>query len=599
MPDPTDDIIVTTPDGTEHHFPSTATREQISAVLNKQTASQTPQQERIGPPVSYGRQLLNAAIETGPQNVFTKENLPLIAASVAGAATMGAGAVPVIAASGLAGGAGEATRQAISGEEPQAGKVAWEGVKQGALATVGEGISKVLGGIPGLNVNSPQVQAWIKRAGELGIPLDAAVATGNPVVAAAKFAADRTLPGARVAGKAEQSAATGARTAVGNIAQRVSPAAQTAETAGAGMRQAVSDEISSQHGLANTAYSDLRAIEAKNPITVDVGAAKQALEPIYEQMKRQLPLTLRQSSPGWTALDQFMTSPTFRRLSDLDADLSVIKGMAREGDPYLKSNGQRIAAIIAKNGDEAIQQAVTKAGPEAVQALTAGRAATKAKYAAADVLGQFSDEPVRAFNQATLRNDTGIERLRSLQKVVPGALPKVGRGYLDDLVADATVSGDRFSGDKALTNWQNLGPETKKLLFPDAGMRADLDAIFQTMKRLSANPNPSGTAHTMLMYGELGTLIASPLLGPAAMSTAAGGQLTGGIVAKLLRTQAGIRALRDGLILPVSHPLAKAAMQNISRVAEGVAERAPARALTPALAAQDDSTTPTAGSAPR
>jgi hypothetical protein len=183
-----------------------------------------------------------------------------------------------------------------------------------------------------------------------------------------------------------------------------------------------------------------------------------------------------------------------------------------------------------------------------------------------------------------------------LQKVAPDALPKLGRGYLDDLVADATVSGDRFSGDKALTNWQNLGPETKKLLFPDAGMRADLESIFQTMKRLSANPNPSGTAHTMLMYGELGTLMASPLLGPAAVAGSVGGQLTGGVVAKLLRTQAGIRALRDGLILPFSHPNVSQTAQTIERA---VTAQTPARSFAPALAAQDDNSTTTAGSAPR
>ena len=573
------------------------TPENIQFVVDdfKKKYSTAETQTSIGPPVSFGRKLLNAAIETGPQNVFTKENLPLLAASVAGAATMGAGAVPVIAASGLAGGAGEATRQAVSGEEPQAGKVAWEGVKQGALATLGEGVSKVLGGIPGLDVNSPQVKAWVARAAELGIPIDAAVATGNPLVAGAKFAADRTLPGARIASKADQAAATGARTAIGDLAQRVSPVGQTAETAGAGMRQDISSEIASQHAAADTAYSSLRDIEKTRGIDVDLTDLKRQLQPIRDRMYRQLPVTVRANSSGFHAVEQLLAGPDKVPLSIIDSDLSVIKAMAREADPNVRSFGQGVAAKVSGLMDAQTLKAAADAGPDALAALKAGRAATRAKYAANDVLGSFTNEPVRAFDQATLRDDTGIERLRSLQKVAPDALPKIGRGYLDDLVANAKVAGDKFSGDKALTSWENLGPETKKLLFPDASMRSDLDAIFQTMKRLSENINKSNTAHTLLMYGELGTLMGSPLLGPAAMGIAAGGQLTGGIVAKLLRTPAGIRALRDGLTLPLTHPLAKAAIQNISRVAQG-AERMPVRAALP-MAAQDDTEAPPVGAA--
>jgi phage tail protein X len=476
--------------------------------------------------------------------------------------------------------------------------VAWEGVKNAGLAAFGEGISKALSvGIPGLDINSPQVKAWISRAQELGIPIDAGTATGNPVVRAAQYGSDRTLIGAKVAANADEAAAQGARTAVGNVAQRVSPVAQTAETAGAGLRKDVTNEIAAQHGAADTAYSALRDIEKNRGIDVDLTDLKRQLQPIRDRMYRQLPVTVRANSSGFNAVEQLLAGPDKVPLSVIDSDLSVIKAMAREADPNVRSFGQGIAAKTAGLMDAATLKAAADAGPDALAALKAGRAATRAKYAANDVLGSFAEEPVRAFNQATLKDDTGIERLRSLQKVAPDALPKVGRGYLDDLVADAS-QGDVFSGNKALTNWQNLGPETKKLLFPDPSMRSDLDAIFQTMKRMSANPNPSGTAHTLLMYGELGTLMASPLGGLPTMATAAGVQLTGGVVSKLLRSAAGIRALRDGLTLPLRHPQASAALQTILRTAQSV-EQMPARSFAPALAAQDDSTTPTVGAAPR
>lgn len=115
--------------------------ENIKSVVDHyvQTRAATPattqtDQTSIGPPVSFGRKLLNAAIETGPQNVFKKENLPVIAAALTTPFTAGAGLIPTIAAAGLAGGAGEATRQAVSGEDPNAGQVVKQGAIQGALA---------------------------------------------------------------------------------------------------------------------------------------------------------------------------------------------------------------------------------------------------------------------------------------------------------------------------------------------------------------------------------------------------------------------------------------------------------------------------------
>jgi hypothetical protein len=356
--------------------------------------------------------------------------------------------------------------------------------------------------------------------------------------------------------------------------------------------------VTSQGSAANASYGTLRKIEETTPMVVDYSDLKRVLQPIRDRMQRQIPSKLQAESPGVLAMNQILAGPDQVPLSIADADRSVLLQMARESDPNVRSFGQGVAAKTAAMMDVEIQKAAQQGGPDALKALQEGRAATKAKYAANEVLGKFSEEPVKAFDQATLRDDTGIERLRSLQKVAPDALPKVGRGYLDDLVANAKVAGDKFSGDKALTSWNNLGPETKKLLFPGPAMRSDLDAIFQTMNRLSANINKSNTAHTLLMYGELGTLIASPLGGPAAVAGAVGGQLTGGTVAKLLRTAAGIRALRDGLTLPIRHPQASAALQTILRTAQSV-EQTPARSFAPALAAQDDSTTPTAGAGPR
>jgi hypothetical protein len=97
-----------------------------------------------------GEQLWNAFKETGPQNVYNRQNLPLIGAAIAGAATGGAGAIPVLAASGFGGAIGEGVRQATSGEEANPAQMGVEGLKQAAQVGLGEGAGKVLGAGVGL-----------------------------------------------------------------------------------------------------------------------------------------------------------------------------------------------------------------------------------------------------------------------------------------------------------------------------------------------------------------------------------------------------------------------------------------------------------------
>jgi hypothetical protein len=87
----------------------------------------------------------DAAIATGPQRIFQRENLPTTLATV-GAALTGGALLPAVAASAAGGAIGAGLNAARDGRMPGMREVALEGLTQGGGALVGGGISKGVAG---------------------------------------------------------------------------------------------------------------------------------------------------------------------------------------------------------------------------------------------------------------------------------------------------------------------------------------------------------------------------------------------------------------------------------------------------------------------
>lgn len=278
-------------------------------------------------------------------------------------------------------------------------------------------------------------------------------------------------------------------------------------------------------------------------LPADVRAAKTALRPAYDRLMRQLPVTQQRSSPGLKAIENIVNGPDHVPVTVLDADLSAIKGIARGADlPELRDVSQGLAAKAVAELDGAVRAAVAKAGPDAVKALEEGRAATRAKYAVAEVLGALRDEPVQAFNQAIYAKDAGIGRLRDFARHAPAELPRIGRAYLEDLLAKATADGGFDKAQTVQQSWANLGPETKRLLFKEPGQVQALDNYFRLAKLITRNPNPSGTALVGTSLGSLQGLFFAPV------PTAAANASTWAISA-LLRNPKAVRLFTKGSTL--------------------------------------------------
>jgi hypothetical protein len=312
---------------------------------------------------------------------------------------------------------------------------------------------------------------------------------------------------------------------------------------------------------------------------VDLRRAKAQLKPLYERLMRERELvgTLQgDKARVVTALDRLMTAPDDAPLSVVDGALSDLKSLARSNVPELRNAGQGAAAFAVKSLDAQVRAAATKAGPAALKALDAGRAATVAKYATADVLDALRKEPVGAYRQATAPRDAGVALLRELQKTAPAELPKVGRAVLEDLLTTATAEGGFHRAQGLLAKWQQLGSQTKLLLYRDPALIKDLDRFFLLAKKSAEHPNPSGTAMTAAKYAEGVLLLTNPATGVATSVSAV-------VLSKLLHSPRVVRALNRGFILPFG---AKAAAS--AAVAEFLnAARALGVELAPAVNKQD------------
>jgi hypothetical protein len=275
-------------------------------------------------------------------------------------------------------------------------------------------------------------------------------------------------------------------------------------------------------------------------LPVDTSPAKAALKPLYDQMRRQMPITQQQASSGLKAIQNILEGPDWAPLSQVDRDLSAIKAVAREHGG--------LAKYAAGKLDAAVKNAAANGGPEVMQALEQGRQATIGKVqteALIDSLpGGKLEEPLAVFKRATAPKDGGIELLRSVKEQTPQALPQIARAKLEELLP--------LAPDKQFAEWSKLGAETKRTLFPKAGQSQMLDHYFLLAKRLADNPNPSGTAYVASLGVQGAAFWANPVASIAAQTGAAG-------LSKLLHSPAGVRALSRGLTVAISGPSVTAA----------------------------------------
>ena len=407
-----------------------------------------------------------------------------------------------------------------------------------------------------------------------GEGLNVGTITGNKFIKGAQALVQNQPLGAGVAAEAVRGTERGLARIAGELADEVHPRPATAESAGTDVSGALEQKIAALKIMEDESYgyawkgaedptygesvpvrteqkpiydaagkatgkTESVPVMANVQMPVDVRGIKEQLVPVFESMQ-WMPASDQASSAGFQAARKILQGPDFIPAPAAEQGLGGLKTMARAENVNLRNTAQGMAAGIIPDLQEAINAAVAKTGPGALGSLQDGRATHASKMEVAEVADQLRDEPVQTFGKLTWQKDTGVSFLRKIADQAPEVLPQVGRAYIQKLFDQATAEGGFSRAQGILDQWKNLGPETKKLLYPNPGLRGSLDNFFLGAKMVAENPNPSGTAVVAQLIPGGMLMIHSPVLGSSYL-------LGGYAAAKLLFSPAGVRLLTGGL----------------------------------------------------
>ena len=171
--------------------------------------------------------------------------------------------------------------------------------------------------------------------------------------------------------------------------------------------------------------------------------------------------------------------------------------------------------------------------------------------------------PERIFQAAMSGTKDGATTLRSLMQ----SLPVAGRRMVTSAVlrrlgvaraSSQNATGDAFSTETFLTNWNNLSREAKRTLFDRQGatFRRDMDRIARFASNLREGSqifrNPSGTAQAQTQAATAGAFVLSLLTGNFAAGTAvAGSAVVGNLTARLMTNPNFVHWLARSTEFPV------------------------------------------------
>lgn len=316
-------------------------------------------------------------------------------------------------------------------------------------------------------------------------------------------------------------------------------------------------------------------------LAVDLAPAKVALKPLADRFAAMkevgVPLQGTQARAA-VALKGLMDAPDFAPLSVVDEAVGELKAMARAQSDIPELRNKAIGDAI-NTLDLAVKLRAGEAGDEVLAALERGRKSTRAKYAVQDVVDELtggSAEPLRPYERMTAPKDSRIALARKIQQLAPNQSQQVARAYLDRLMEKATSEGGFGRAKGIAADWERLGPQTKAVLFKDPAYVRDLDNFFHLAKRIEDNPNPSGTAHTLMTAAQGGLILTDPITGVASQVGAAA-------LSKLLHSPAGVKLLTRGMTIPIKAKVPAMALR--AQLLKNGLELQPV--MSPALAEQE------------
>jgi hypothetical protein len=450
-------------------------------------------------------------------------------------------------------------------------------------------------GVPGMDALPPAQRAGVDFLRQRGVQMPAAVLGGGKLPAAAQALGGVSPAGAYLAPKMERATEAGLSRVAKDLGKETHPTSLTPIAAGESAMGALSKKAGQQEKIAarhyeifNAAAQDPRytrtvtqRVDAKgNPIEADVSIPvdtqpfRAAAKDLYDHMQALTSSAARHSSNAYAALSGLMSQERYIPAAAAEEILSVLKADARTATGR---DAGRLKFLISKF-QPVVDNALLNADPSLLRAVQKGRQWTAKQKVTERVHQQLTGvsktpvegaqirepEPVNAYRRITQEGDTRAKLLERIGKLAPKELPKVGRAYVEDILQTWRDTGESLPtqgvATKMWNDWHKLGDEAKKKLFPLPHVRENWDHFFEGVRRIAANPNPSGTATTTMSLGQFGTAAGLYAAGSPVWATLS---LIGpSAVAALMYTPRGAALMRKGFRIPAGNIAAATAWSN-------------------------------------
>ncbi len=376
---------------------------------------------------------------------------------------------------------------------------------------------------------NPTQQAAVDYLRDQGVPLTAGQQTGNRYLTAVEATTAHTPLGSQKAREFHAGTEGALRDLAGELAGQAHGEPVSPYEAGTIVGDTLTHSIGELAGQANQAYE--KAWEhAGDPAYTKKVQIKTATEPVLDaagqptgQTKKvpvyadvnmpvdvrwmkaiardqipkyeYLPAAERAQSAAYSILKGILKGNDHISAQQAEEALKGLKAEVGYGtDPNMRNAAQGTAAQMVPRLQKAIDAAVGETGQDAVIGLQEGRKLHAQKMDFADVQKKLRQEPVQAFGQLTQGRDSGVNYLKEVAQRAPESLPILGRAYLDTLFEKAMKEGGWMRTDGVFKAWDNLGDQTKALLFPKEGQVRALDRFFLAQKITAERINTSGTA---------------------------------------------------------------------------------------------------------
>jgi hypothetical protein len=226
-----------------------------------------------------------------------------------------------------------------------------------------------------------------------------------------------------------------------------------------------------------------------------------------------------------------------------------------------------------------LKSAAEQTGPEASAAWNRANNFTRAGMSRIDVLSNVIEKnggPEKVFQAATSGTKEGATTLRAVMQSLPQDAQKTLTATVLRRLGQAKAgvqndTGSQFSTESFLTNWNNLSPESKRVLFDRFGpqFRQNMDQVASVASNLRTGSkvfvNPSGTGQAAAQYTTVGAFAMAALTGRVGTASAiAGGAGIANLSARLMTNPNFVKWLATATKAPIG---AKAAL--INQLAKG------------------------------